>query len=464
MQKFLSMAVLIGALFAIRTPCGAVTPVLTTLYSFPGVNPADGIGGAFPEAGPVLYNGNLYGTTYAGGSGWGSVFELSQSGGTWTIQQLYAFTGGTDGANPRSGVIFSSRGVIFGTTEQGGAYGYGTVFSLTPAAGGIWTQAVIYSFTGQAGEGANPETGLVLTPKGLLYGTTSAGGSAGYGTVFAMTPAVGGTWTESVIYSFKGAPTLCGTSGQPACDGANPLGGLTLLSASGWVYGTTYMGGGANSGTVFRLVETNSVWTETVLWSFNGAPSGAGGGSACGTTGQLACDGGFPDGNVVINSATGAVIGTTTLGGNPTGCPQGGFEQGCGIIFQLTPPVAPSTRWTESLLFAFTGSPQDGMLPASNIVMPSNTGPLYGTTFTGGSANNGICFLTSYLGCGLVYTLRPPVAPSTAWTKADLAVFNGDNGGGPNGVILSPSGGVLYGTTYEGGLSGGYGTIFQLTF
>jgi len=456
------MAVLIGALFAIRTSCGAATPVLTTLYSFPGED------GAFPEAGVVINNGNLFGTTYAGGTGWGSVFELAPPvapSTAWTIHPLYAFTGLADGANPRAGLVFSSRGVIYGTTEQGGAFGYGTVFSLTPVGGGKWTEAVIYSFTGQGGDGANPETGLILTPKGLLYGTTAAGGT-GYGTVFSMTPAVGGTWTEKVMYSFAGAPTGCGTTGNPACDGATPLGGLTLVPTTGTVYGTTYSGGIAGYGTVFRLVQSGSVWNETVLYSFNGAFSGVGETPPvpCGTSGQPVCDGGAPDGNVVINSATGALLGTTTLGGNPAGCPEGGYEQGCGAIFQLTPPVAPSTTWTESLIYAFTGAPQDGIIPASNIVLPSSTGPIYGTTFAGGAAGINVCFPQSYTGCGIIYTLKPPVAPSTTWTKADLAVFNGDNGGGPNGVVLSSGGGVLYGTTYDGGLSGGYGTVFQLTF
>ena len=234
------MVVFIGALFALRVPCGASTPTLTTLYSFPGEE------GAYPEAGLVLNNGALYGTTYAGGSGSGTVFELSPPtppATAWTPIQLYAFTGGADGAYPRAGVIFSTRGVIFGTTEQGGAHGYGTVFSLTPAAGGKWTQAVIYSFTGQGGDGAYPEAGLVLSPKsGLLYGTTYGGGTAGYGTVFSLTPAVGGTWTEKVLYSFAGSP-----------DGANPLAGLTL-STKGVLYGTTYGGGGLGWGTVFELL------------------------------------------------------------------------------------------------------------------------------------------------------------------------------------------------------------------
>ena len=191
------MALLIGALFAMRMPCGAATPVLTTLYSFPDA------AGAFPEAGLVLSNGVLVGTTYSGGSsGWGTVFALSPpsaSGGAWSIHELYVFTGGADGANPRAGMIVNSQGVLFGTTEQGGASDYGVVFSLIPAGGGKYTEKVVYSFTGQGNDGAYPEAGLTLGPKsGYLYGTTYGGGTAGYGTVFAMTPAVGGTWTPRV--------------------------------------------------------------------------------------------------------------------------------------------------------------------------------------------------------------------------------------------------------------------------
>jgi len=462
MQKSLTMALLIGALFAMRMPCGAATPVLTTLYSFPDA------AGAFPEAGLVLSNGVLVGTTYSGGSsGWGTVFALSPpsaSGGGWSIHELYVFTGGADGANPRAGMIVNSQGVLFGTTEQGGASDYGVVFSLIPAGGGKYTEKVVYSFTGQGNDGAYPEAGLTLGPKsGYLYGTTYGGGTAGYGTVFALVPGTGGTWTENVLYSFAGGPLGCGTTGNPACDGENPLGGLTL-SSSGVLYGTTYGGGGAGWGTVFELTQAAGAWTEKILYSFNGAPSAVNEGTACATSGDpTPCDGGAPAGNVALNAATGALYGTTTLGGNPTGCPQGGYEQGCGVVFQLTPPVAPSTTWTESLLYTFAGPPQDGMLPSDNLIFAPSGGALYGTTFAGASTANR-CFPTSYEGCGMAYLLQPPVAPSTTWTKSNLAIFNGNNGGGPNGVILSPAGGLLYGTTYEGGLAGGYGTIFQVTF
>jgi uncharacterized repeat protein (TIGR03803 family) len=461
MQKSLPMTALICALCAMRVPSQAATPVVTTLYNFPNTT------GAFPEAGVILANGNLVGTTYSGGSGWGTVFVLiapAQQGGAWALHEIYTFTGLADGANPAGSLVVNSQGIIFGTTEQGGAFGYGTVFSLTPAGGGKYTEKAIYSFTGTGGDGAYPESGLTLGAKsGYLFGTTYSGGTGGYGIVFAITPGTGGSWGELVLHRFAGTPSGCGTGSNPACDGENPLGGLTL-SSTGALYGTTNGGGAPGWGTVYEVSQTSGVWSETVLYSFNGAPSGVNGDSACGTSGDpTPCDGGAPAGNVAINAKTGAIYGTTTLGGNPTGCSIGGYEQGCGTVFQLTPPVAPSTAWTESLLYIFAGPPQDGMFPSGNVVFSATGGSLYGTT-TAGASTTDRCFPNAYTGCGMAYFLSSPVAPSTTWTKTNLAIFNGNNGGGPNGVILSPAGGLIYGTTYEGGLAGGYGTVFQLTF
>ena len=459
MQKSLPLAASIAALVVLSMPCGAATPVLNTLYSFPGEE------GAFPEAGLVINNGSLFGTTYAGGTaGWGTVFELSPPtppATAWTFTQLYSFTGGSDGANPRASLVFSTHGVIFGTTEQGGQYGYGSIFSLTLTSG-TWVFQTVYSFEGApAGcgasgpicDGAYPEAGLVQSPKsGLFYGTTYGGGSAGYGTVFQLTPPAPPsiTWTEKPLWSFLGSPS----------DGANPLAGVTFTS-KGALFGTTYAGGGVGWGTVFELTQSAGVWSESVLHSFNGAPSSAGGGSACGTSGDpTPCDGGAPAGNVLVNATTGVLTGTTTLGGNPTACNQINYEQGCGTVFQLTPPVAPSTTWTESLIYIF-GPPQSATLPSFNLASPPAGTPIFGTAFTGASSAS-LCFPESYTGCGMVYMLRAPTPPATTWTFNTLAVFSGGNGGGPNGVLLQP--GILYGTTYEGGIAGGYGTVFQLIY
>lgn len=454
MKASLRIAAFLAAQGAIFMLCrGATAPKLTTLTSFAGTKT-----GAFPESGLTQGNkGVLYGTTYTGGpSGWGVLYQLippTPPATAWTESVLYKFTGGADGAGPIGSLVANSNSVLYGATEQGGAFGYGAVYSLTPQGGGVWNQTVLYSFGAQAGDGANPQAGLLLeTASGVLYGTTVAGGASGFGTVFALTPPAskGALWTESPIYSFAGAPSGCGTS--PACDGASPQAALTFGSNNGILYGTTYAGGPAGWGTVFQLTKSGSTWSEGVLYNFTGSPP------SCGTTGNPACDGGAPAGSVVPGP-NGVLYGTTSFGGNAA-CSVGGYKEGCGTVFQLTPPVPPATNWTETALYIFKGAPKDGAHPTQNLVLGAN-GSLTGTTLSGGS-NATVCFPASYEGCGIIYALKPP-ATSGAWTKNTLAVFNGDNGGGPNG-LFSPTSGVFYGTTYDGGLHGGYGTTFQLKF
>ena len=170
------------------------------LYSF-----HDTPDGAAPEATLVFdKQGNLYGTTgfggeYGcfGGAGCGTVFKLAPDG-TETV--LYSFTGGADGAWPRAGLVLDEQGNLYGTTFVGGsgcgAEGCGTVFQMTPTG----TEAILHSFDDS--DGANPTGGLVFDAKGNLYGTTSSGGAYGWGTVFKLTPS-GGNWKETVLHSFK---------------------------------------------------------------------------------------------------------------------------------------------------------------------------------------------------------------------------------------------------------------------
>ena len=139
-------------------------------------------------------DGNFYGTTYFGGShGFGTVFKVTPSG-TETV--LYSFAGGSDGEHPYAGVIQGSDGNFYGTTYQGGASGYGTVFKVTPSG----TETVLYSFAGGSSDGANPEAGLTQGSDGNFYGNTSAGGASNLGTVFELTP--GGT--ETILHAFAG--------------------------------------------------------------------------------------------------------------------------------------------------------------------------------------------------------------------------------------------------------------------
>lgn len=188
--------------------------------------------------------GNLYGTTQEGGAhASGTVFELTPSQGGWTETVLYSFA---ENYYPEAGLLIDRAGNLYGTTEGGGTSNGGTVFELTPQAGGGWKETLLHSFAG--GDGSNPCAGLILDAAGDLYGTTQGGGTHSYGTVFELIPAGGGKWTEKVLYNFTGPR------------GAYPYAGL-ILDAAGNLYGTTFAGGMYSScpygtnycGTVFEL-------------------------------------------------------------------------------------------------------------------------------------------------------------------------------------------------------------------
>jgi len=184
-----------GAVFELTPPAshgGAWTE--STIYSF-GEIPGDG---SSPQAALTVGPGGvLYGTTAFGGSaacGCGTVFQLappSTEGGAWTESVIYSFAGSNgDGSGPVASVVVGQNGALYGTTVGGGSANLGTVFKLTPPAtsGGPWTETVLHSFTGQNGDGATPLAALVLGPSGVLYGTTSKGGTAERGAVFAVAP------------------------------------------------------------------------------------------------------------------------------------------------------------------------------------------------------------------------------------------------------------------------------------
>jgi uncharacterized repeat protein (TIGR03803 family) len=205
----------------------------TIIHNFGGKND-----GGIPEGGLIMdAAGNLYGTTEEGGTtGWGVVFELSpSSGGSWTENLLYSFLGGSDGATPFGGVIFDPAGNLYGTTEGGGSAQLGTVFKLTPSAGS-WTESVLHSFTGGsdgAGTlGAMP--GLSIDVAGNLYGTTPVGGdlTCKCGIVFELSPGSGGQWTETVLHNFTSFPGD-GTGGLPLIvDASGVLYGTSSVGGS----------------------------------------------------------------------------------------------------------------------------------------------------------------------------------------------------------------------------------------
>jgi uncharacterized repeat protein (TIGR03803 family) len=279
----------------------------TVLHKFTG--PPDGY---FPESLLVEDSaGNLYGTTYIGGTyGAGTVFKFDAAGKE-TI--LYNFTGGSDGCSPDPGVILDSAGNLYGVAGGGasGCTGYGVVFEVDTSG----SETVLHTFGG--GDGASPDSVLLFDSQGNLYGTTALGGSSdvcdyegGCGTVFELSPQ-NGSWLETVLYNF------CSLS--DCTDGQEPLRGPLVRDAAGNLYGTTYFGGNVNlcngsCGVVFKL---DAAGNETVLHSFTGGKDGA-----------------LPWGGLTAGPA-GSLYGAAQLGGNVE-CESGSGIPGCGTVFKIT--------------------------------------------------------------------------------------------------------------------------------
>ncbi len=333
-------------------------------------------------------SGALYGTTTFGGTGWGSVFKISPPaapGDPWTESTLYAFQHNNDGSNPYCSLVFDTKGNLYGTTFTGGSAGW-TVFQLAPPAvqGGAWTESVTYTGNGSVEAGlAMDATGnlygstfagqvfqlvppavsggswtynaiyklainssitrsLVLDSKGNLYGTSETGGTYGHGFVFGLKPPPpsGGKWTKINIYNFAGGS-----------DGQYPASSLTITK-TGVLYGTTEAGGAAGMGLVYSLTPPTTQgapWTEAVLYNFQGGSDGA-----------------QPEGGVTVGNG-GSLYGTTFYG-----------SLGNGTVYKLTPPAGAGAPWTEAEVYSFTGI-SDGGQPIGNLLLQPH-GVLYGTT------------------------------------------------------------------------------------
>ncbi|HWY21909.1 MAG TPA: choice-of-anchor tandem repeat GloVer-containing protein [Candidatus Acidoferrum sp.] len=227
----------------------------------------NGSDGYNPSAGLIFDNsGNLYGTTRFGGpytcgvNSCGTVFELTpQPDGRWTEKILHNFgQTTTDGYQPLAGLIFDAAGNLYGTTYFGGTFLEGTVFELTRRPNGTWLERIPHHFNANGHDGFNPAAGLILDGAGNLYGTTYQGGT-NLGTVFELTPKTTVGWTETILHTF---------GNKAGTDGFNPVSGLVLDSA-GNLYGTTPVGGANNVGIVFKLTPAAGSWTETVLHTFS---------------------------------------------------------------------------------------------------------------------------------------------------------------------------------------------------
>jgi uncharacterized repeat protein (TIGR03803 family) len=370
-------ALVLAAVFVIAviaTPL-AKAQTFTVLHAFAG-SPD----GRESDAALINVNGNLYGTTRFGGiSDKGTMFKVNSKGGEIV---LHSFRGGY----PLSALVVDSAGNFYGTTSYGGTSNFGTVFKMDTTG----AETVLYSFAGKP-DGARPDAGLVMDSAGNLYGTTSYGGASNAGTVFKVDTSN----TETVLYSFTGG-----------ADGAYPYSSGLVMDSVGNLYGTTYKGGTANLGTVFKVDQTGA---ETVLHSFGGP------------------DGGFPFSGVIMDNK-GNFYGTTVIGG----------AHDRGTVFAV------DAGGNYTLLYSFAGWP-DGATPGAGLVRDAS-GNLYGTTVTGGSRKSGTVFKVSGKG-------NETVLHSFKFST---------DGAKPNAGLIIDGKGNLFGTTSAGGASGA-GTVFELT-
>ncbi len=305
-----------------------------------------------------------------------------------TFTTLASFTG-ANGAYPAGSLIRGTDGNFYGTTAAGGTYGWGTVFKIN--SGGTLTTLYSFDYT----DGGNPQGGLVQATDGNFYGTTEQGGT-GYGTVFQITP----SGTLTTLHSFSGD------------DGSVPLAGLVQAS-DGNFYGTTYEGGTDGDGTVFKITPSG---TLTTLYSF------------CAQTGCM--DGGWPHAELV-QASDGNFYGTTSGGGANDSCAP---DTGCGTVFKIT------SGGTLTTLHNFNGT--DGFDPQSGLVQATD-GNFYGTTLYGGTYND-----------GTVFKMTP------SGTLTTLHSFN--NSAMPQFGLVQATDGNFYGTTSAGGTAGD-GTVFKIT-
>ncbi len=397
-------------------PAGRVTAqTFTNLYSFTATGGAySNSDGAYPSAGLILSGNTLYGTTQLGGTnGEGTVFAVHTDGtGFTTLHSFKALINSTnsDGANPQAG-LFLSGDQLFGTTENGGTNGNGTVFVLNTD-GLYFTNlhnftALSAPFGGTNSDGANPAAGLILSALFTLCGTAQHGGTNGNGTVFAVNP--DGTGFTN-LYSFTAFSPVYFNN----YDGENPYGGLVL--SGGTLYGTTHSGGTNNAGTVFAVATNGTGFT--VLHGFTGGSDGAN-----------------PYAGLVLSGST--LFGTAGNGGNS-------YD---GTVFAVN---TNGTGFTTP--HTFTNSP-DGFSPHAGLISSGNT--LYGTA-NGGTNGTGLVFsLTlptprlaiTFSGSGVVmvwptnllnFTLQSTTNLDPVWSPVPLSpvIINGQN------VVTNPISGA----------------------
>jgi uncharacterized repeat protein (TIGR03803 family) len=375
-----------------------------------------------------------------------------------TEKVLYSFAGGTDGSNPfQAGVVFDQSGNLYGVTQNGGLYGDGTIFQLTPSGSG-WTETVLYNFNG-ASDGAEPQGGLVIDGSGNLYGTASSAGPGACGTVFQLAPSQTG-WTYTVLHAFTNDS-----------DGCMPQGDLY-----GLIYGTTAYGGHYGQGTVYYISTSGGDYTPE---RFNGSdgsfPTGIGNCPPWGICGSTNSGGVRYSGGTVYLWLDGIGNGldpTAIINFNDQG--KGGYQpignvasdgwnmyvttsyggsHHSGAVYQVKPKNNRRGGIGFGLvaLHVFTDVKGDGSTPWAGVIL-DGSGNVYGTTMYGGSdPGSG----------GTVFKLTP--GAKNKWNETKLYSFSGGaDGGQPTGSIIFDGAGNIYGTTYKGGVYG-QGEVYMVT-
>ena len=418
-----------GIVFSLH-PNGDGTYTESVLHGFTG-HPD----GASPGSLLMDASGNLYGTTLYGGTstaetfcktGCGTVFELANNSGTYTYSVLFSFTTNDFyGINPGGNLAIDASGDLFGTATAGGgstascALGCGTVFELANDSGS-YVPSLLYSFTG-APDAELPDSGLISDAQGNLYGaagggTSTACFSSACGAVFKLHPNGGGSYSESVVYSFTNSP-----------DGADPE--YLIIDVSGDIYGVTSAGGasttGTGAGTVFDLhPNADGSYSETVLYSFMGSP-----------------DGSVPAAGLVMD-ASDNIYGTTGSGGTSTVC----SVSGCGTVFEIssgTPasadlaisasaspnpaPVSSTLTYTLTVTnngpSGATGVTLTDTLPAGATFQSATGGPGVTCTNASGIVTCSIGSLASQATATVTLTLT---TPATAGSPSNTATVSGN--------------------------------------
>ena len=383
-------------------------------------------------------DGRLYGTTEAGGQhGKGSVFVADASG--MNVEVLHEFEGVADGEAPLGRLLLASDNNFYGTTSAGGSFGFGTVFRMTPEG----TVSTVVHFDGNE-HGKLPQSGLIEVG-GVLYGTTLNGGTGLAGTVFSLT--------------FDGGLTSIPFDG--ADQGGAPAGELFYNASDDAIYGTAQAGGSLGAGAIFRLGPDRT--TLTSVASFDPEAHGRGprggvikasDGSFYGTTPE---DGDTAFGTIFRMSDIGELSTVATFDGNNGAAPRGELREINGYLYGTTREGSPSglgSVFKLSLAAVLEGAPSiemvwafgllDGALPRGGVIQTA-TGSIFGTTSSGGDG-----------GFGTLFQITPDGNLTTT------SSFTGTAGATPSSQLLEASDGNFYGTTSEGGRFG-LGTVFQLT-